>query len=97
ILAIVYVIVTADYPHVMLLDEPQSFLHPGAARKLIDVLARYPQHQYIVATHSSAIISACDPRADPPPKTQPNVTGNVGHKGAPRPVNRGLDALWRLN
>jgi hypothetical protein len=42
-------------------DEPQSFLHPGAVRKLIEVLKRYPQHQYIFATHSPAVITAAEP------------------------------------
>jgi hypothetical protein len=39
VLAILYVVVASDFPLVVLIDEPQSFLHPGASRKLIDVLA----------------------------------------------------------
>src|SRR5262249_28530235 len=35
--------------------------HPGAVRKLIEVLRRYPQHQYIVATHSPTVITAAEP------------------------------------
>src|SRR5205807_1065466 len=29
VLAMLYVIVTADFPRVILIDEPQSFLHPS--------------------------------------------------------------------
>ncbi len=61
VLAILYVAVHSPFPSVILIDEPQSFLHPGAARKLIDVLARYPKHQFIISTHSPSIVSAADP------------------------------------
>ena len=29
VLAILYILVTAEYPTVVIIDEPQSFLHPG--------------------------------------------------------------------
>ena len=61
VLAILYAVLTADEPQVILIDEPQSFLHPGAVRKLIDILKDYPQHQYIVATHSPTVIAASNP------------------------------------
>jgi len=61
VLAILYVVTTSQTPQVILIDEPQSFLHPGAARKLIEVLKQYPRHQYIVATHSPTIITAAKP------------------------------------
>ena len=60
VLSILYVVFTSEDSRVLLIDEPQSFLHPGAARKLIEVLRRFPQHQYIVSTHSPGIISAAD-------------------------------------
>ena len=52
VLAMLYVVVTADRPKVILIDEPQSFLHPGAVRKLFEILNNYSQHQYMVTTHS---------------------------------------------
>jgi len=52
---------TSQHPQTIIVDELQSFLHPGAVRKLIDVLKQYPQHQYIFATHSPAVISAVEP------------------------------------
>jgi predicted ATPase len=61
-LAILYVVVASDSPQVVLVDEPQSFLHPGASRKLVDILGQYP-HQYIISTHSPTIISACNPES----------------------------------
>lgn len=61
VLAILYVVSTATEPSVLLIDEPQSFLHPAAARKLIEVLREYPQHQYLISTHAPSIISAADP------------------------------------
>jgi hypothetical protein len=39
------------------IDEPGSFLHPGASRVLINIFRRFAQHQYIIATHSPEIIS----------------------------------------
>lgn len=54
VLAMLYVVVTAERPKVILIDEPQSFLHPGAVRKLFEIFANYPQHQYVVTTHAPA-------------------------------------------
>lgn len=52
VLAMLYVVVTADSPKVILIDEPQSFLHPGAVRKLFEIFSNYPQHQYVITTHA---------------------------------------------
>ncbi len=62
VLAMLYVAMTAQYPQVIIIDEPSSFLHPAAARKLIDCLRVYPQHQYIISTHSPEILRAADPQ-----------------------------------
>jgi AAA15 family ATPase/GTPase len=61
VLAILYVVFTSKYPRAFLIDEPNSFLHPGAARKLIEVLKKHPQHQYIISTHSPTILTAALP------------------------------------
>ena len=61
VLSILYLVLTSDHPQVIIIDEPQNFLHPGAVRKLIDVLKKYPQHQYILATHSPVVITASNP------------------------------------
>lgn len=47
---------------IIIVDEPQSFLHPGAIRKLFEILKRYPQHQYIVSTHSPTVVTAANPK-----------------------------------
>jgi hypothetical protein len=61
VLAILYVVVTSEHPQAIIVDEPQSFLHPGALRKLVEVLKRYPQHQFIFATHAPNVITASEP------------------------------------
>lgn len=61
VLAMLYVAINSDSPRTILIDEPQSFLHPGAARKLMELLRGYSQHQFIVATHLPAILSAARP------------------------------------
>jgi predicted ATPase len=61
ILAMLYVILTAEYPQVIIIDEPQSFLNPGAVRKLIEILKQHSQHQYIITTHSPEIVSMTNP------------------------------------
>jgi hypothetical protein len=64
ILAILYVVISSNYPRTIIIDEPQSFLHPGAIRKLFDILKRdYPQHQYIVTTHSPTVVAAASPQS----------------------------------
>lgn len=60
VLAILYVVVRYTTPHVILIDEPQSFLHPGAIRKLLEILRTYGHHQYIITTHSPLAFSLSD-------------------------------------
>jgi len=59
-LAILYVAMTREH-NVIVIDEPNSFLHPGAAKKLISILKRYQSNQYIISTHSADLISSIDP------------------------------------
>lgn len=63
VLAILYVVLTAREPQVIILDEPQGFLHPGAVRKLVGVLRDYTKdrHQLVIATHSPTVITSADP------------------------------------
>jgi predicted ATPase len=61
VLAMLYVAVNSDFPQVVIIDEPQSFLHPGAVRKLMEILRGFRQHQFIIATHSPAVITATSP------------------------------------
>ncbi len=60
VLALLYVIVTSEQPRTLVIDEPQSFLNPGALRKLLEILQAHPQHQYILATHSPTLLSALE-------------------------------------
>ena len=56
ILAMLYVVVSSRKPRVLIIDEPNSFLHPGAVRELFAVFQKYNHHQYIVATNTPAAI-----------------------------------------
>ncbi len=62
VLAILYVAMTIE-EGIVAIDEPNSFLHPGAAKKLIQVLKRYPKNQYIISTHSPDVVGAAQPAA----------------------------------
>ncbi|MDR3481603.1 MAG: AAA family ATPase [Burkholderiaceae bacterium] len=57
VLAMLYVVVTSDTPKIIIIDEPQSFLHPGAVRQLFEILRGYSQHQYVISTHSPFALS----------------------------------------
>jgi hypothetical protein len=62
VLAMLYVVNTAQYPQVFVIDEPQSFLHPDAIRKLFGILGKnYSEHQYIITTHSPTVLSSANP------------------------------------
>jgi hypothetical protein len=61
VLAMLYVLVTAESPRTIIIDEPNSFLHPGAVRVLVEILREHPQHQYIISTHSPELIAASNP------------------------------------
>jgi predicted ATP-dependent endonuclease of OLD family len=61
VLAILYAVLASPEPRPIVIDEPQSYLHPGAAKKLIQILKEFPQHQYFITTHSAEIISAANP------------------------------------
>lgn len=64
VLAILYVVLTSNDPRTIIIDEPQSFLHPGAIRKLIDILRQdYSQHQYILTTHSPTVVTSAYPQS----------------------------------
>ena len=57
VLAILYIAKISEHPRTIIIDEPGSFLHPGASRALIQILRRFNQHQYIIATHSPEILA----------------------------------------
>jgi len=55
--------VVASKSSVIIVDEINSFLHPAAVKRLINLFrTNYNHHQYILSTHSSDVISASDPR-----------------------------------
>jgi predicted ATPase len=60
VLAILYVALVAD-ANVLVIDEPNSFLHPAASRQLVKMLREYRNHQYIISTHSPEVIAGASP------------------------------------
>lgn len=64
VIAILTLAIESTAPRFIIIDEPQSFLHPGAVRALFDELRiiegiRGVRHQYVASTHSTAVIDAC--------------------------------------
>lgn len=60
VLAILYVVVA--YPAAQIvIDEPNSFLHPAATRRLLNVLRRFEQHQFLLSTHAADVIAVSRP------------------------------------
>lgn len=56
-IAMLYVALTAHSPRIILLEEPNSFLHPRALRELLAILAEAAsRHQFFVTTHSSDVL-----------------------------------------
>jgi len=61
VLAILAVAITLDQA-VIVIDELSSFLHPAATKSLIRILQTYySNHQYIITTHSSDVMSVARP------------------------------------
>jgi hypothetical protein len=61
VIAILYVVMTARFPQVICIDEPNQFLHPKALRELLLILSTEgKQHQYILSAHSAEVIGAVD-------------------------------------
>lgn len=61
VLAILSVVMTTT-ESVIIIDEINSFLHPGAVKTLLRLLqTEYSQHQYIISTHSPEVISFSNP------------------------------------
>jgi hypothetical protein len=62
VLAALYVIVTSDTPRAIIIDEPNTFLHPGALRALLEIMANAPlPHQYILTTHAPDVVGMTQP------------------------------------
>jgi energy-coupling factor transporter ATP-binding protein EcfA2 len=61
VLAILYVAALSQQPQIIAIDEPQSFLHPGAVRALIEILHEHSQHQFLITTHSPVALTAAHP------------------------------------
>lgn len=63
VLAILYVLKTSKKPSVIIIDEPNSFLHPAATKELIKIFKEHPQHQYFISTHSPEVFAEVKPKS----------------------------------
>jgi hypothetical protein len=61
VVAILYV-ATVSATGLLLVDEPQSYLHPAAARELVQILGE-TKRQCIITTHSSEVLGAVESSA----------------------------------
>jgi hypothetical protein len=60
-IGMLYIALTSQSERVILLEEPNSYLHPRALRELLAILVEYgSKHQYFVTTHSSDVLRAVD-------------------------------------
>lgn len=55
-LALAVGVLTARAPRLVLIDEPQAYLHPHAERSMLKLLEDHPEHQFVVATHSHTLL-----------------------------------------
>jgi putative AbiEii toxin of type IV toxin-antitoxin system/OLD-like protein len=60
-LHLVALILFSQPRRILLIDEPHSYLHPGAERRLVRFLRDHPEHAYVCATHSPVFINTADP------------------------------------
>lgn len=59
VLCLLYAVIESGPRKIILIDEPQSFLHPGAAQRLMEVFDLYSTtHQFMITTHSPALITS---------------------------------------
>lgn len=60
VLAILFVAVSYSAAQIII-DEPNSFLHPSATRRLLNVLRKFERHQFILTTHAADVIATARP------------------------------------
>ncbi|MFM7345830.1 MAG: AAA family ATPase [Tagaea sp.] len=61
VLALLSIVLTALDPKTLFIDEPNSFLHSGAAKRLLSTFLDDPKHQYVITTHSLETLRWFDP------------------------------------
>ena len=59
VLCMLYVVQATRTPQVIVIDEPNAFLHPRALRQLLAILQQDPTgHQFIITAHSPDVLTA---------------------------------------
>ena len=63
ILAIVYILFAETTSRIILIDEIQGLLHPGALRKLFEKFRNQNRHQFIITSNSPMVVTGAHPDA----------------------------------
>ncbi len=64
VIAMFYVVLTARFPQVIAIDEPNAFLHPRALRELLCILeTEGKEHQFILTAHSADVLTAVNAKS----------------------------------
>jgi hypothetical protein len=61
ILAITYILFAEEHSRIILIDEIQGLLHPGALRKLFEKFRDQSRHQFILTSNSPMVIAGARP------------------------------------
>lgn len=62
VMLLAYIRLCPDRNLLVVLDEPEAHLHPGAAVELVRIINKHlPKHQLLITTHSTALIDAITP------------------------------------
>jgi predicted ATPase len=56
LLAFAVAVLTSPEPRLMLIDEPQAYLHPRAERAMLALIDERSEHQYVIASHSNVLL-----------------------------------------
>lgn len=61
VMLLAYLRLRPHEPSLIIIDEPEAHLHPGAAIELVRIIAKhFPSYQLLITTHSTALIDAVD-------------------------------------
>lgn len=85
VVAVAFSALSGSGPTVLCIEEPENCLHPTAARRLIQSLARRTEVQLIVSTHSASVVNS-----------NPHTVINVERRGTTSTCRTVADARARF-
>ena len=91
-----YVLLTARFPQVIAIDEPNAFLHPRALRELFAILeSEGAEHQYLISAHSPDVLTSVRPSTISLLRLDADFSTGVTHVG-PDEIRHLQDGLSEL-